>query len=190
MEPNVPNNIDFVLDAEECNCETKKGGKMCRYMHPWDQGFNKTCKFTLENCKFGNQCKYVQHPDYDSDSSFDPRKKEKEDMAIGNNHYTIKKENKTMDQKEENKKLHNNNRDDGGNNLYQMLHQIVNNNNEETNPNNDDDNNMDIFDNNCDGEESQGQSEYNNNSCLDSNSDDDICHDKKLQNDHDNRKKG
>jgi len=49
---------------------------------------------------------------------------------------------------------------------------------------------MDIFDNNCDGEESQGQSEYNNNSCLDSNSDDDICHDKKLQNDHDNRKKG
>lgn len=37
----------------------------CKFLHPYNAGFEKTCKKTFAHCKFGNDCIFDQHPDQD-----------------------------------------------------------------------------------------------------------------------------
>jgi len=45
------------------NCNRTEG--YCKFLHPYDTGFQKTCKETFVHCKFGRDCVFSQHPDKD-----------------------------------------------------------------------------------------------------------------------------
>ena len=69
------NNNNDVVKEKKCPCirtkEDIRGKKPCRYLHPWDTGFEKTCKHTYKNCQYYQQghCRYAQHPYLEFSSS-------------------------------------------------------------------------------------------------------------------------
>lgn len=138
-----PKQHRFCLDKERCNTRVP-----CRYLHPWDPGFDKTCKNTYQKCcldhsqekiRTVSHCSYPQHPDYDWYSEYNPKKenhhKNNTDSDKENNSNTDKSglySNKFDFQKEDKT------------NIHDMLRQIVEQNKDHNDNNNTDE--LDIFD--------------------------------------------